>query len=140
MPELMREIANRLREFVGNRRRAPRYRARLAVAVSLLDSRARTHPSALEGHTHDLSDGGLAVVLPAIRIGDRYLTGASHTLRITLKLPSGAIQIHGSPMCYERLDAGEGVTETGYLVGVKIKEMSDKDRALFDEYLKTLKK
>lgn len=141
MPELMREIANRLREFVGNRRRATRHTARLDAAVSLLDTKALAHPSALEGHTRDLSGGGLALVLPAIRIGDRYLTGASHTLRITLKLPSGPVQLYGSPMSYERLESNESATAgAGYLVGIQIKEMSDSDRTLFDEYLRTLKK
>src|SRR5215203_306247 len=37
MPERLRTIASRLREFVGNRRRAPRRYVRLAVFVSLLD-------------------------------------------------------------------------------------------------------
>ncbi|MGB8508420.1 MAG: PilZ domain-containing protein [Pyrinomonadaceae bacterium] len=140
MPELMREMVNRLREFVGNRRRAPRHLTRLVAAVSLLDSTARSHPSALEGHTRDLSDGGLALILPAIRIGDRYLTGAGHTLRITLRLPTVSVQLYGTPVRYERLADDASSSETGYLVGVRIKEMSDKDRALFDEYLQTLKK
>ena len=37
MPERLRTIANRLRELLGNRRRAPRHRVRLSVFVSLLD-------------------------------------------------------------------------------------------------------
>ena len=137
MPELLRDIASRLRAFVGNRRYATRYRTRLSVAVSLLDARPRAYPAALEGHTLDLSDCGLAVVLPAIRIGERYLTGDTHVLRITLRLPAAAVQIHGVPARYERL--GEDDEDTGYLVGVRIKEMSDKDRALFEEYLRTLR-
>ena len=137
MPELLRDIASRLRAFVGNRRYATRYRTRLSVAVSLLDARPRAYPAALEGHTFDLSAGGLAVVLPAIRIGERYLTGDTHVLRITLRLPTAAVQIHGVPARYERF--GEDDADTGYLVGVRIKEMSDKDRALFEEYLRTIK-
>ena len=137
MPELLRDIASRLRAFVGNRRYATRYPTRLSVAVSLLDARPRAYPAALEGHTLDLSACGLAVVLPAIRIGERYLTGDTHVLRITLRLPTAAVQIHGVPARYERL--GEDDADTGYLLGVRIKEMSDKDRALFEDYLRTLK-
>ncbi len=141
MPELMREIANRLREYVGNRRRETRHKTRLVVAVSLLDSRPRAHPSALEGHTRDLSANGLSFILPAIRIADRYLTGAEHTLRITLQLPLGPVQLYATPARYERLDAGEGdTTPAGYLLGVHIKEMSDAHRSLYVEYLETLKK
>jgi hypothetical protein len=137
MPELLRDIASRLREFVGNRRRAPRHKTRLPVAVSLLDARPRAYPAALEGHTRDLSTCGLALILPAIRLGERYLTGDAHTLRITLRLPAGSIQIHATAARYERLDDQD--PDTGYLVGVRIKEMSDKDRALFEDYLRTLK-
>lgn len=138
MPELMREIASRLRDYVGNRRRAPRRRARLAVAVSLLDSRARAHPSFLEGHTRDLSRSGLALILPAIRIGDRYLTGESQTLRVTLRLPTGAIQLYATAVRYERLEEPEGACT--YLIGARIKEMSDQDRARFDSYFDSLRK
>ena len=137
MPELLRDIASRLRAFVGNRRYATRYRTRLSVAVSLLDARPRAYPAALEGHTLDVSTCGLAVILPAIRIGERYLTGDTQVLRITLRLPAAAVQIHGVPARYERL--GEDDADTGYLVGIRIKEMSDKDRALFEDHLRTLK-
>lgn len=137
MPELLRDIASRLREFLGNRRHAPHYRARLGLAVSLLDAKPRAYPSALEGHTRDLSASGLGVILPAIRIGERYLTGDTHMLRITLRLPAASVQIHGTPVRYERL--GEEDADTGYLVGVRIKEMSDRDRAVFEEYLRTIR-
>lgn len=137
MPELMREIANRLRALVGTRRYAPRHPAQLAVAVSLLDSRPRSYPSALEGQTRDVNAQGLALVLPAIRIGDRYLTGEDHTLRIMLKLPAGPIQLHATPVRYERLEE-EDSAPVGYLIGVRIKDMNENDRTLFNEYLRTL--
>ena len=134
MPERLRDIASRLRAFLGSRRHAPRRLARLRVSVSLLDTKPRASSAALEGHTRDVSANGLALILPAIRIGERYLTGDSHLLRITLRLPDASIQIQGVPVRYEHLDE-EGAEETGYLIGVRIKEMSDQDRALFDEYL-----
>lgn len=139
MPERLRDIASRLRAFLGSRRHAPRRHARLRASVSLLDAKPRANSAALEGHTRDVSANGLAVILPAIRIGERYLTGDSHLLRITLRLPDASIQIQGVPVRYEHLDE-EGAEETGYLIGVRIKEMSDQDRALFDDYLKKMAK
>ena len=127
MPELLREIAGRLREFVGNRRHAPRYAARFPVAVA--------PPFALEGHTRDLSANGLAVILPAIRVGGRYLAGENATLRLTLKLPEGTIQLQAVPVRYEKLE-GE---KAGYLIGLKITELDEGDRALYAEHLRTLK-
>lgn len=136
MPELVRAIANRLREVLGNRRYATRHPVRLAAAVSLLDARPRAYPASLEGHTLDLSDSGLALILPSIRIGDRYLTGEGQVLRIMLKLPEAAIQLHGVGMRYERLEDASGIN--GYFIGIRILGMSDADRAIYDAHLKTL--
>jgi hypothetical protein len=144
MPELIRSIASRLREFVGNRRRAPRYvthlEAGLALSVSLPNAPKSTridgHPLRLAGYTRDISATGLALVVPSIRIGDKYVTSENRTLQITLKLPSGLIEVKATPVRYSPLD-NEGA-DTGYLIGVQITNMSDEDRARFDDYLQTL--
>ncbi|HYE14773.1 MAG TPA: PilZ domain-containing protein [Pyrinomonadaceae bacterium] len=139
MPERLRLIAGRLREFVGNRRRAPRFEALLPVVVSLLDARANSHPATAAGHTRDLSESGLGVVLPGIRIGDRYLAGEGLTLRVTLKLPGAHARLYGTPVRYERLEA-EGQPGAGFLVGIRITEADDEDRRLLRDYLQKLKK
>ena len=142
MPELIRSIAARVREYVGNRRRAPRYRARLPFSVSLVEGKAAAHDNArrapgLVGVTHDLSASGLALIVPAIRIGDRYLTGAGRLLLVALELPAGIALIRAAPVRYEPLEQ-EG-TEKSYLIGARIQEMSDEDRALLLDYLQSLR-
>lgn len=136
MPELIRTIAGRLRELVGNRRRAPRHGVRLPVFVSLLDSAAGEAPAGVAGHTRDASETGLGVVIPAIRVGGRYLTGDDVTLRLTVKLPEASARLYGSPVRYERLEDGQA--DPGFLVGIRLND--DGDRALLSEYLKSLKK
>jgi len=136
MPELLRTIASRLRELVGNRRRAPRHRVRLPVFVSLLDGGAGSAPAGVAGHTRDVSESGLAVVLPAIRVGGRYLAGDGVTLRLTLKLPDVSARLYGTPVRYERLEDGQ--PDAGFLVGIHLND--DGDRALLSAYLKSLKK
>ncbi len=135
MPELIRTIASRLRELVGNRRRSPRRGVRLPVFVSLLDNATGDAPPGVAGHTHDASESGLAVILPAIRVGGRYLAGDGVTLRLTLKLPETSARLYGTPVRYERLD--EGQPDAGFLVGIRLND--DGDRALFSEYLKGLR-
>lgn len=139
MPELLRTIASRLREFVGNRRRAPRHKARLSVFVSLLDATPGAPPAGgVAGHTRDLSEDGLGIVLPAIRLGGRYLVGDGVTLRLTLKLGEQSARLYGTPVRYERLEEGEGdQTATAFLLGIRLHE--DGDRAMLSEYLKGLK-
>lgn len=139
MPELIRTIASRLREFVGNRRRAPRRQTRLAVFVSLLDASPGAPPAGgVAGHTLDASESGLGVVLPVIRLGGRYLVGDGVTLRLTLKLGEQTARLYGTPVRYERLEGGEdGQADSGFLLGIRLNE--DGDRALLWEYLKGMK-
>lgn len=140
MPERLRTIASRLREFVGNRRRAPRRYVRLAVFVSLLDPTPGAPPAGgVAGHTRDASENGLGVVLPAIRLGGRYLVGEGVTLRLTLKLGEQSARLYGTPVRYERLDEGQdGQTDPCFLLGIRLNE--DGDRALLADYLKKLQK
>ncbi len=142
MPELIRSIAARLREYFGNRRRARRYRVRLPFSVSLLDKKSKAQESAhhapgLVGETRDISASGLALIVPAIRIGERYLTGEGRTLLIALELPAGIALIRAAAVRYKPLEQ-EG-TEKGYLIGARITEMSDEGRALLLDYLKSLR-
>jgi hypothetical protein len=148
MPELIRSIAGRLREFVGNRRVAPRYVTHLEVGLALNvtlpgadaagASKQDAKPLRLAGYTRDISASGLALIVPSIRVGGQYVTGEHRRLRIMLKLPTGPIEIHATPVRYSPLDEEDGV-DTGYLVGVQIVSMSDEDRARFNAYLEQMK-
>lgn len=138
MPEHLRKIASRLRELVADRRRAPRYRASLPVSVSLLDAEASAEPALAQGRTRDVSENGLSVILPNIRVGGRYLVGDSVTLRVTLKLPEGYVRLYGTPVRYEKLEA-EG-TDTGFVVGIRLTDTDERTRALLVNYIKSLGK
>ena len=134
MSELPRRIVSRLRRFIGNRRRSKRVRARLTFTLSLSDPRvnsngARRLPS-LDGHTLDVSSTGLALIVPAIRIGEHYLAGADRKLHVKLELPSGPVEMKVASVRYESLE-----DDSGYLIGARILEMSDTDRVSFEKYV-----
>ena len=134
MSELPRRIVSHLRRFIGNRRRSKRVRARLSFTLSLSDPRANPNGSrrlpTLDGYTLDVSTTGLALVVPAIRIGEHYLAGNDRRLHIKLELPSGTVEIKVAAVRYESLE-----DESGYLIGARIVEMSDSDRASFEKYI-----
>ena len=139
MPELIRSIAARFREYLGNRRRAPRYRVRLSVRVSPVKAArparlSALEPDALYGYTRDISVTGLALILPSIRINNIYLTGEDRTLEILIEHESEPIVIYGISARYEKLEEGEA--DKGYVVGIKITEMSAEDRTRFTALLK----
>lgn len=139
MPELIRSIAARFREYLGNRRRAPRYRVRLSISVMPVQAarpaRVATARDALYGYTRDVSSTGLALILPAIRINNIYLTGEGRTLEILVEHEDDPIVIYGVPTRYEKLEEEDGA-DKGYLIGVQITEMNDHDRARFETLLK----
>jgi len=84
----------------------------------------------LDGYTLDISSTGLALIVPAIRIEDRYLAGADRKLHVKLELPSGPVEMKVTTVRYESLE-----DDSGYLIGARIGEMSDTDRAAFEKYV-----
>ena len=123
-----------------DRRQSPRLdanlQARLEFSVLLREAEnSQTgvqHMRAVAGHTVNLSSIGLAVMLHAQNIDPQYLTGGENSMSIELDLPSGvSIEIEAMPVRYEKHD-------DGYLIGARITEISERDRELYDEYLREL--
>ena len=137
MSELPRRFVSHLRRFIGNRRKHKRVRARLNFTLSLSDPRVNKNGSrrlpTLDGHTLDVSTTGLALIVPAIRIGEHYLAGSDRRVYVKLELPSGPVEMKLATVRYEALD--ETAEETGYVIGARIIEMADADRGSYDEYL-----
>jgi hypothetical protein len=134
MSELPRRIVSQLRRFIGNRRHSKRVQVRLTFTLSLSDPRVSTNGSrrlpTLDGYTMDVSITGLALVVPAIRIGEHYLAGDERKLHVKLELPGGPVEMKVVTVRYENLEDG-----SGYLIGARILEMSDADRVSFEKYV-----
>ncbi len=140
MAELTRTIVSRLRQYMGDRRHSKRRNISLPFRLSLISAakpvNGTRRVSSIEGHTLDLGEKGLALVVPAIRLGEHHLVGENRTLSVKLELPDGPLEMQVTPVRYESLE--EHQTETGYLIGAKIVAMTDEDRARFSEYLASL--
>jgi len=126
--------------YPEDRRQSPRLsanlQARLEFSVLLREADvAQTgvqHLRACAGHTVNISEHGLAVVLHAQNIDEQYLLGSEGSMAIELDLPNGlSLEIHATPVRYEKLDEG-------YLIGARISEMSERNREMFAEYLKEI--
>ena len=140
MSELVRSITARLRQYFRDRRGAKRYPARLSCHVEFAKSGVTANGSqrrpSIVGHTHDISADGMALVLPAIRIGEHYLAGEDRQLRVRLELPGEIIEILAVAVRYDRL--AEDEQGTGYVLGASITMMAENDRAHYLEFLTTL--
>lgn len=123
-----------------DRRQSPRLdanlQARLEFSVLLREAETGSggvqHLRAVAGHTVNISAHGLAVVLRAQNIEEQYLAGGDGSMSIELDLPNGlSLGIQATPVRYEKLD-------DGYLIGARISEMSERDRELYEEYLREI--
>ncbi|HEY0101160.1 MAG TPA: hypothetical protein VGB76_19700 [Pyrinomonadaceae bacterium] len=143
MEGLRNKASTLLRDYVterrSTRRRGARYVARIPFNVSVVpDSQpggaTQAKPGAsLAGHTRDMGEDDLNLIVPSIRIGSDYLTIKDNKLSVTLELPSGAVNLIAVPARFEQLEP-EG---EGYLVGVRIEAMSAPERELYLQHLRT---
>lgn len=112
-------------------------RARLSFTLSLSDPRVSRNGSrrlpTLDGHTLDISTTGLALVVPAIRIGEHYLAGSDRLVHLKLELPGGPVEMKLATVRYEAFEDSD--EETGYLIGARIVEMADSDRTQFEDFV-----
>ena len=124
------------------RRSARRLRVRceveLAATLSLLDNDAgETSPEESRliffGQTSDLSAEGLAMVLPATIIDERFCSG-SNRLKLSLHLPNGIVGLEVAPVRCERLTDAYSVN--GYLLGTKITNVEQPGS--FERYLESV--
>jgi hypothetical protein len=78
----------------------------------------------------------MALIVPAIRIGEHYLAGGDRSLHVSLELPDGPVEVSVAPVRYESLEEDQG--EVGYVIGTRIVEMNSPDRNRFEEYVATV--
>jgi hypothetical protein len=141
----MRSVAERLRAYLTDRRRilerGIRFEARLPFIVTLVGSDrfsidGGSEGKALVGFTRNLSETGVTLLLPSVRIGDAYLTNVESSLEVKLELPGGSVAMLTAPVRFQQLQSKEA--ECGFLLAVRILRMREDHRGRYMTYLKTL--
>ena len=93
-------------------------------------------PSVL-AYTRDISRDGMAIVVPSLQMGCHDLNTGDYVLRIVL-----AISAEASVRMLARLVHcglfNQDESGIGYLIGVKIEEISAEDQILYDEFISSL--
>jgi hypothetical protein len=140
MAEFTRAIVARARQYVGDRRRSRRLSVSLPFSLALVSAskslNGTRRVSSMDGHTLDVSENSLALIVPRITLDEHHLVGENRNFNVNLELPDGPLEMQAAPVRYERLDEHRG--ESGYLIAVKIVGMSDIDRTRFAEYIAKL--
>ena len=86
--------------------------------------------------TRDVSEAGLALVVPAARLDERFLPRESCLMLVLLELPGGQVALEAAPMHHQLVRSDDG--EPSYLVGASIRNISERDRALYLAFLDAL--
>jgi hypothetical protein len=142
---LIKTAIARLGRLVKGRRRilkrGDRFDARLHFIVTLAATRkdqarrATNGLPSLVGFTRNLSETGLTLLLPSVRIGDAYITDAENCLEIKLELPLGPVVILAAPVRFEQLPKREA--GCGYLLAVCIVSADGAERERYIAYVRT---
>jgi c-di-GMP-binding flagellar brake protein YcgR len=134
MPELVRSVVSRVRVFFNDRRQSPRLRVRLMFTVAIRRAAngkaTRRQTPTLKGHTRDISERGIGMLVPQVHLDGHHLAAEGRELELQLEIGGGApISVLVIPRRYERLDEAE--MGCNYLIGARILKMDDADRTRY---------
>jgi hypothetical protein len=126
----------------SNKRRTPRRKAALHISLnvypSMLDHKAKYEhvgeSLTLLGHTRDINETGLALILPSIRIDEEFCADSSRTLQLQIVLPNSSVIMEAAPVYCKPLDERE--PHCGYLMGIRVVRMNESDQRTFLRFLR----
>lgn len=144
MSQVMNLLEERMRTLLIERRRFTRRQAAflvsLPVGVSVpndkLDPEMDEYPSPIMGRTRDLSETGLSLFLPTLKLGHEQISAANFPLRLVLSLPDGIAVVQAITVRAEEIITPE--SERGFVIGARIKKMHERDRKRYADLLKSL--
>ncbi len=120
---------------------SPRYQSKIPLSFKIVSAgRNKKISRAINGQTYDLSETGLSILTEFIAVDGlhAYLSNdmtADSWLEIELILPEKAINIIGQTCRYQKLQT----SKFSYLLGVKIINITETDKEVFQKYLLALK-
>ncbi len=135
---LFDNLLRRLSRRLIYERKSPRRRP-VAVTTRFRVRSGSRESAYVEARTRDLSESGLAVESPAIRIDGLHAYDSMDMvtptrLDITLGLPTGTVEVTGETVRYDKTEEGT------YVLGIRIVEIADADRDRYMRFLETLKR
>jgi hypothetical protein len=87
----------------------------------------------LLGRTRDISETGAALVIPSLSLDEAFCRDKTSSLRVEIDLPTAPVKFNSTPVYCRRLNEGEA--RDGYLIGLRITEMSAEDSQRFRQFL-----
>jgi len=88
----------------------------------------------IKGVSRDLSESGIAFIVPLIRLKENYLVGENRRLNAELDLPNGKVKMIVVGRRYEQV-IDENSASVKYLIGAKILQMTESDKEVYEYFL-----
>lgn len=86
------------------------------------------------GETFDISRSGISVIVPSIRVKEKYLVGQERPLHIEMELPTGKVEMTVMGKRYEKV--GVHISTERFLVGAHILKLTGADKDAYETFLK----
>src|SRR5258708_32604288 len=109
MVDIMFSAASRLMRIVGGFACAPRKSSQLPLQISVIEpvhgNNTRRRSMSMTGWLKDISETGVGMMVPNIRMGDCYFTGVDRRLKVAIELAGGPLQLKGCPVRLTKVEA-----------------------------------
>ena len=139
---MIRKLIWNFKKSISERAAPKRYNRQIPIIISVEGSKkngkknAATTNLSIRGETKDLSNSGIAFIVPSIRLREYYLVGENRALDAELGFPGGKIKMRLVGQRYEQL-SDEHSSTTSYLIGASIVEITDDERKIYEDFLRT---
>lgn len=141
---MLRELASRFSVTWIERRASVRKKFQVPVKVCFAPEMnphnltQKCDDAFLSGETVDLSETGIAFLVSAIRIKEKYLVGQDRVLNVELELAGKKVRMQVLGKRYEPVGIHD--SSERYLVGAAITHMTSDDAQKYEYFLKNGKK
>ena len=134
MPERVRSVVAELYRLMVTKNLPLKQAARVPIIVSLANRRShpRGETNPIFGITRDLSGTGISFVVSSVKLGDRHLfCDVAPELEVRINLPGGSVRMIATAVRYDVCE-----DEPGFLVGARVIDMGEEDRACYLNFLR----
>jgi c-di-GMP-binding flagellar brake protein YcgR len=138
---MLRELITKFNRSLSERMVSARRRHRARVKVWFDPERnselaiQRAEAACVYGETVDISRTGIAILVPSIRVKEKYLVGQDRNLNIEIDLPNGKVYMRAIGRRYEKV--GLHVSTERFLVGLHIASLTGTDKETYETFLTT---
>ncbi len=137
---MLRELITRLNRTLAERA-APARRPHCVPVKVWFDAdidteleREKARAACIIGETVDISRSGVGFLVPFIRVKEKYLVGQERPINLEMDLPNGKVRMRLLGRRYNKV--GMHTSTERFLVGARIIEMAEEDRAAYETFLK----